>query len=80
MTDDTEDGVDRLRMMLGEQLLQDRTADPALVRQQFACLSSDSDEDEKILSFEHRIGGSLEHCIGSTKGGLSCRLFVGDNR
>ena len=33
--------------------------------------SSDPDDDEKTLSFEHRVGGRLEHAIGHAEGKIT---------
>lgn len=66
--------MERLRAMLENQTGWGKSADvgPVLTAEPtFAGsghFSSDPDDDEKTLSFEHRVGGRLEHAIGHAKG------------
>lgn len=66
--------MERLRAMLVNHTTRDVPADiepvpmtaPASAASCY--FSSDLDDDEKILSFEHRVGGRLEHAIGHAEG------------
>jgi hypothetical protein len=63
-----EDEMERLRAMLENQAGWDKSThfEPTFAA---SChFSSDPDDDEKTLSFEHRVGGRLEHAIGHTEG------------
>jgi len=66
--------MERLRAMLENQTGWGRLADvePVLMAEPtftVSChFSSDPDDDEKTLSFEHRVGGRLEHAIGHAEG------------
>jgi hypothetical protein len=68
-----EDGMERLRAMLENQTRWGKSVDvePVLMPEPASspsCFSSDPDDDEKILSFEHRVGGRLEHTVGHAEG------------
>lgn len=65
--------MERLRAMLQNQTGWGKSADvePVLMTGptfSASYFSSDPDDDEKTLSFEHRVGGKLERTIGHTEG------------
>lgn len=69
-----EDEVERLRAMLNIQALCEKREDfeldltPDTTSGTNPYLSSDPDDDEKVLSYEHRVGGRLENAVGYAKG------------
>jgi hypothetical protein len=69
-----EDEMERLRAMLGLHLVREGPSgfEPAQIPEPASAaslyLSSDPDDDEKVLSFEHRVGGQLEKAIGGAEG------------
>jgi hypothetical protein len=69
-----EDEMERLRAMLENQIGWGKPADfaPVLIAESASAaschFSSDVDDDEEVLSFEHRVGGRLEHTIGHGEG------------
>jgi hypothetical protein len=77
-----EDEMERLRAMLGTHLVVEESTnfDPAHIPEPAPLanvyLSSDPDDDEKVLSFEHRVGGRLEHAIGGVEGRNKTRIMV----
>jgi hypothetical protein len=64
-----EDEMERLRVMLENQTGWGKSAnvEPVLMAEP----TSDLDDDEKTLSFEHRVGGRLEHAIGHAEGKIT---------
>ena len=66
--------MERLRAMLEKKTGWGKPADtePVLMTGPASAASvqlwSDVDDDEEILSFEHRVGGRLEHTIGHDEG------------
>ncbi len=79
-----EDEIERLRAILGDQdVCEEPTEEEptAYVPLTFlpqpeppsnANVYSDSDDDEKVLSFHHRIGGDLAQVIGPAQGKAIC--------
>jgi hypothetical protein len=68
-----EDEMERLRAMLENQAGWGKLADvePVLTTaptSATSCHFSSDLDDEEILSFEHRVGGRLEHAIGHDEG------------
>lgn len=65
--------MERLRAMLENQTGWGKSADVESVLMAEpasapSCFSSDPDDDERVLSFEHRVGGKLEHAVGHAEG------------
>lgn len=66
--------MERLRAMLGLHVVREDVASGELAQipkpasAASLYLSSDPDDDEKILSFEYRVGGRLETAVGGAKG------------
>lgn len=69
-----EDEMERLRAMLEKQTGWGKSTaiEPVLVAEPASAaschFSSDVDDDEEVLSFEHRVGGSLENAVGHDQG------------
>lgn len=69
--------MERLRVMLENQTGWGKSAnvEPVLMAEPTSAagcyFSSDLDDDEKTLSFEHRVGGRLEHTIGHAEGKIT---------